>query len=283
MTLRGYRSQRLAWSIVSAVTLLVILTFLLFPVAWMARTAFKPNIEITLNQAPLGILNPSLENFRYLFTQTNFLRWMFNSTIVALVSSVFSVIVGTLAAYSLVRYTYKGGRAMGIGIFVTYLTPQTLLFIPMAIVIQQLGLTNNLLALMLVYPTIMIPFCTWLMMGYFRAVPNDMEESARVDGATRWQAFYLITLPLAVPGIVSAGIFTFTLSWSEYLYALVLISKDALQTVPVAVPNAASSGDVFMWGAFMAAALAGSLPVVLIYAFFMRYFVSGMTVGAVKG
>jgi multiple sugar transport system permease protein len=249
----------------------------------MVMTAFKPNAEITSNVAPLGILEPTLDNFTYLFESTGFGMWIGNSLLVSVLTTAFSTVVGTCAAYALVRYRLAGGRLFGMSIFVTYLLPQTLLFVPMAIVVRQLGLYNNLGSLVVVYPTMMVPFCTWLMMGYFRAIPNDMEESARVDGATRWQAFYKVALPLATPGIISAGIFTFTLSWSEYLYALVLVPTLELQTIPVGVPNALSSGDVFIWGSLMGAALLGSLPVVLVYAFFMRFFVSGMMAGAVKG
>lgn len=277
------RVQHGIWSIIAYILLALVLILWLFPVFWMLMTAFKPNAEITTNAAPLAILEPTLDNFTYLFETTDFVKWIGNSLIVAVSTTIFSVIVGTLAAYSLVRYNLVGKSVMGMGIFVTYLLPQTLLFIPMAFVIQNLGLYDNLFALIVVYPTMMVPFCTWLMMGYFRAIPLDMEESARVDGATHWQAFYKVTLPLAKAGIISAAIFTFTLSWSEYLYALVLVPSVEAQTIPIGVPNALSSGDVFVWGSLMGAALLGSLPVVLVYAFFMRYFVSGMMAGAVKG
>lgn len=277
------RTQELIWSVAAYILLAIFLAFFLFPVLWMVMTAFKPNAEIARNELPLGILEPTLENFRFLFAETAFVTWVQNSLFVSLTTTAFSVIAGTCAAYALVRFRLVGGRAMGMGIFITYLLPQTLLFVPMALVVRQLGLYDNLLALTVVYPTIMVPFCTWLMMGYFRAIPNEMEESARVDGATRWQAFYRVTLPLALPGVISAGIFTFTLSWSEYLYALVLVPSMESQTIPVGVPNALSSGDIFIWGSLMGAALLGSLPVVLIYALFMRFFVSGMMAGAVKG
>lgn len=286
-TLAHYRQDKRVQdgiiSVISYILLAILLSLWLFPVLWMILTTFKPNPEITRNEAPLAILEPTFDNVTYLFQETEFVNWTVNSLIVSVTTTVFSVIVGTLAAYALVRFTLKGGKTLGMGIFVTYLLPQTLLFIPMAYVIQQLGLYDNLFALVLVYPTMMVPFCTWLMMGYFSQIPRDMEESARVDGASHWQAFTLVNLPLAIPGIISAAIFTFTLSWSEYLYSLVLIPSSASQTIPVGVPNALSSGDVFIWGSLMAAALIGSLPVVLVYAFFMNYFVSGMLAGAVKG
>ena len=277
------RFQRATWSIIAYILLALFLVAWLFPVAWMVIASFKPNAEITRNIEPLGIVQPTIDNFTYLFEETEFVGWVGNSLFVSLSTTIFSVMTGTLAAYALVRFKLRGQQALGMGIFVTYLLPQTLLFIPMAYVVRQLNLYDNLFSLVVVYPTMMVPFCTWLMMGYFRAIPLDMEESARVDGATFWQAFYKVTLPLAIPGIISAAIFTFTLSWSEYLYALVLVPSSAAQTIPVGVPNALSSGDVFIWGSLMGAALLGSLPVVLVYAFFMRFFVSGMMAGAVKG
>ena len=270
-------------STVSYLLLAFFLAFFLFPVLWMIMTAFKSDAEIEMKTAPLRILEPTFENFTYLFQNTNFQSWMGNSLFVALVTTAFSVIAGTCAAYGLIRLRLFAARIMGMSIFVTYLLPQTLLFIPMAYVVRQLGLFDNLWALAVVYPTMMVPFCTWLMMGYFRTIPPDMEESARVDGATRWQAFSKVILPLATPGIISAGIFTFTLSWSEYLYALVLVPSSASQTIPVGVPNSLTSGDISQWGSLMSAALLGSLPVVLVYALFMRFFVTGMMAGAVKG
>lgn len=281
--LQDRRIQKTYWSITAYALLALFLIFFLFPVFWMILTAFKPNAEIEMGISPLGIEDPTLENFRFLWENTNFKVWLRNSITVAVITTTFSVISGTTAAYALVRYRLVGGRIMGMAIFVTYLLPQTMLFIPMAQIMRELDLFGEIWALTLVYPTMMVPFCTWLMMGYFRTIPVDIEESARVDGATRWTAFFRVTLPLAIPGIISAAIFTFTLSWSEYLYALVLVPETMQQTIPVGVPNSLTSGDVSKWGSLMSAALLGSLPVVLVYALFMRYFVSGMTTGAVKG
>ena len=277
------RVQRLFWSFVSNLVLIVFLLFFLFPVFWMLLSAFKSNAEITQNKNPLTIETPTLESFEYLFEFTEFPLWVRNSFVVSTTTTIISVFIGTLAAYALVRFRFQGTRTIGMTVFATYLLPQTLLFIPMTYIIQQVGLYNNIFALIAVYPTMMVPFCTWLMMGYFRTIPRDMEESARVDGATYWQAFHKVTLPLARSGIISAAIFTFTLSWSEYLYALVMLTDDSNWTIPLGVPNALSSGDQFIWGSIMAAALLGALPVVILYGFFMRYFVSGMTAGAVKG
>lgn len=281
--LNDQRVQKAIWSLIANITLLVSMIFFLFPVLWMFLSAFKSNREITLNINPFTIEDPTISNFEYLFEFAEFPSWFWNSLIVSLATTFIAVFVGTFSAFALVRLRFFGSRSIGLSVFATYLLPQTMLFIPMAYIIQQIGLYDNILALIIVYPTMMVPFCTWLLMGYFRSIPADMEEAARVDGATIWQAFYKVTLPLARPGLISAGIFTFTLSWSEYLYALVLLPNEDNWTIPVGVPNALSSGDQFIWGSIMAAALLGALPVVLIYTFFMRYFVSGMLGGAVKG
>lgn len=278
------RRQQLIWDIAGGLFLVVFLIFLLMPFLWMIITTFKPVGEMTSPDiAPFEIAHPTLENFKILLEETAFTDWYLNSVIVSLITTLFSVTVAILAAYSLVRFRYRGAQTIGLSIFVTYLVPPTLLFIPMAVIMRNLGLYNNRLSLILVYPTIMVPFCTWLLMGFFQTIPRDMEDCARVDGAPYWVAFYKIALPLARPGIISAAIFTFTMAWSEYLYALVLVPSTSLQTLPVGVPNALQKNDFYTWGAIMAAALLGSLPIAFVYAFSMKAFVSGLTAGAVKG
>jgi len=202
---------------------------------------------------------------------------------VAVLSTSVSLVCSVLAGYSLARLRYRGANAIGWGVFVTYLVPPTLLFLPMAYVIAQLHLFNNYLSLILTYPTFLIPFCTWLLMGYFRGIPRELEEAALVDGASRVQAMVRVVIPLALPGILSAGMFAFTLSWGEFLYALVFMNDTVVKTVPVGVVNELIKGDEFFWGELMAAALLGSIPVALLYSFFVDYFVAGMTAGAVKG
>lgn len=278
------KREELFWRILSTIALLAFLVFFLLPLVWMAITAFKPLAEMTdpdIN--PFQIVNPTLENFTILLENTPFVQWFINSMLVSLTTTIFSVTVAVFAAYALVRFHFRGSQALGLSIFVTYLVPPTLLFIPMMILMRNLGLYNNIVSLIVVYPTIMVPFCTWLLMGFFRTLPRDMEDCARVDGASYWTAFRRIVLPVSKPGIISAAIFTFTMAWSEYLYALVLLPSREYRTLPVGVPSELQVADFFMWGAIMAAALIGSLPIAAVYALSMQAFVSGMTAGAIKG
>ncbi len=262
------------------ITLIVVL----FPFYWMAITSLKPNQELyNINTNPLIVRRPVLDHFTYLFQKTLFPHWMLNSLIVSVASMALALFAATLAGYALARLRFPGASVLGWGIFVTYLVPSTLLFLPLTQLIYRMGLGNTLWSLILVYPTFLVPFGTWLLIGYFRSIPLDLEECAMVDGATRIQAFLQITLPLALPGLLSVGIFSFTLSWNEFIYALVFISTAATKTIPVGVTSELVRGDVFYWGELMAGALLGSIPVALIYSFFVDYFVAGLTAGAVKG
>ena len=266
------------------IPILLLILVTLFPFYWMAITTFKSPSELfDFSQSPLFVRQPTLEHWKQLLLHTNFPRWTINTTIVAVVSTVISLFCSVLAGYSLARLRYRGSNAMGWAIFVTYLVPPTLLFLPLAIVIRNLHLFNNLLALILTYPTFLIPFCTWLLIGYFKSIPRELEESAMVDGATRIHAMVRIVIPLALPGILSAGMFAFTLSWNEFLYALIFMNDSLAKTIPVGVVQEFIHGDDFYWGQLMAGALMGSVPVALLYSFFVDYFVAGMTAGAVKG
>jgi len=207
---------------------------------------------------------------------------MVNTLFIACVSTLISLFCGIFAGYALSRLKFRFAGALGTGIFITYLVPQTLLFIPLANIIRNFQLGDTPWALILTYPTFLIPFCTWLLMGYFKAIPRELEECARIDGATRWKAMLYIIMPIAVPGILSAGIFAFTLSWNEYIYALVFLSSAEQKTVSVGVNSELIRGDVFFWGQLMAGALLGSIPVAVIYSFFVEYYVAGLT-GSVKG
>jgi multiple sugar transport system permease protein len=256
----------------------------LFPFYWMIITSFKSPSELfDFNQSPLFVRQPTLYHWQQLLLHTNFGRWTLNTTIVAIVSTAISLFCSVLAGYSLARLRYRGANAIGWSIFITYLVPPTLLFLPLAFVIRDLHLFNNLLALILTYPTFLIPFCTWLLIGYFKSIPRELEESAMVDGATRLQAMIRVVIPLALPGILSAGMFAFTLSWNEFLYSLIFMNDSVAKTIPVGVPTELVHGDDFFWGQLMAGALLGSVPVALLYSFFVDHFVSGMTAGAVKG
>jgi multiple sugar transport system permease protein len=281
--------------------LAIFVVLMLFPFYFMFVTSIKPDSELysgncgnifggmdlepetACQDNPLWVRQPTIAHYRYLFTSTDFLMWLKNSLVVSGVSTGISIVIGTLAAYSLARIRFKGAQALGTMIFVTYLVPTTLLFLPMAYVIRSLGLYDKPITLMITYPTFLIPFCTWLLMGYFRGTPRELEECAMMDGATRLQALRMIILPIMLPGIVSAGLFAFTLSWNEFVYALTLVSSNIFKTLPVGVVSQLVLADVYFWGALMAAALLGSIPIAILYSFFLEYYVKGMTAGAVKG
>ena len=256
---------------------------LLFPFYWMTITSFKPNAELMnyKEHNPFWISSPTLAHIKHLLFNTAYPRWLWTTMLVAIGSTTLSLIASTLAAYAIERLRFRGSPYVGLGIYLAYLVPPSILFIPLATVVVQFGLFDSPLALILVYPTFLVPFCTWLLIGYFKSIPYELEECALVDGATRLQILRRITLPLAVPGLISAGIFSFTLSWNEFIYALAFIQSGANKTVPVAIVNEFVDGDVYRWGSLMAGALAGSLPLVILYAFFVEHYVSAMT-GAVK-
>jgi multiple sugar transport system permease protein len=263
--------------------LLVFLIVLLFPFYWMAITAVKPNHEMTnFNDFnPFWVVQPTLEHFYYLLFETSYPGWLWNTILISVGSTFLSLLAAVFAAYAIERLRFSGARQVGLGIFLAYLVPPSILFIPLSVMVSRLGLYDTPFALILTYPTFLVPFCTWLLMGYFRSIPFELEECALMDGATRWQILTKIILPLSVPGLISAGIFAFTLSWNEFIYALTFIQSSENKTVPVGVLTELVRSDVYEWGALMAGALIGSLPVVILYSFFVEHYVSSMT-GAVK-
>jgi multiple sugar transport system permease protein len=264
------------------IPLFIFLFVLLFPFYWMVVTSFKPNAELLSSSGnPFWIINPTIDHYKRLLFHTEYPSWMWNTILISVTATFGSLAASVLAAYSIERLRFKGSRHVGMGIFLAYLIPPSILFIPLATMVFQVGIFDSKLALILTYPTFLIPFCTWLLMGYFRSIPFELEECALIDGATRWQILLKIVLPLAVPGLISAGIFAFTLSWNEFIYALTFISSSENKTVPVGVITELVEGDVYHWGALMAGALLGSLPVAVMYSFFVEYYVAGMT-GAVK-
>ena len=268
--------------IVFYIPLLMFLVIVLFPFYWMLIASIKPDQELyTIRMSPFLVREPTLKHWIFLFKETLFARWAWNTFFIATVSTLISLFCGVLAGYALSRLKFFGSTTIGVSIFVTYLVPPTLLFIPLASVIANLNLLDTPWALILSYPTILVPFCTWLLMGYFKTIPKELEECARIDGATRFQAFYKIILPLATPGILSAGIFAFTLSWNEFLFALVFLSTPEFKTISVGVISELIRGDTFFWGSLMAGGLFGSIPIAIIYSFFVDYYVSGLTGGAV--
>jgi multiple sugar transport system permease protein len=259
----------------------------LFPFYYMAVTSIRPDREMYIswnrpNFSPFWTLQPTLKHFALLFRETQFARWLLNTLIISVLSTGIALFCGIPAAYALARLRFPLGGALGTGIFVVYLVPQTLLFIPLGDVIHSFRLNDSLWALILTYPTFLIPFCTWLMMGYFRTIPKELEECAQIDGATRIQAMVKIVFPVAMPGILSAGIFAFTYAWNEFIYALVFLSSPTNKTISVGVVSELVLGDYFFWGPLMAGALLGSVPVAFIYSFFVEQYVSAMS-GAVKG
>src|SRR6201985_2392407 len=274
------RSRRMVMIFVPLSCFVVIL---LFPFYWMTITSFKPNAEL-LNYKqhnPFWISSPTLMHIKHLLFNTAYPHWLLTTMSVAVGATFISILSSTLAAYAIERLRFTGSPYVGLAIYLAYLVPPSILFIPLATVVVQFGLFDSPLALILVYPTFLVPFCTWLLIGYFKSIPYALEECALVDGATRLQILWRITLPLAVPGLISAGIFSFTLSWNEFIYSLAFIQSSANKTLPVGVVNELAPGDVYQWGPLMAGALLGSLPVAFIYSFFVEYYVSGLT-GSVK-
>jgi len=260
---------------------------LLFPFYWMAVTTVRPDRELYRPwnhplYPPFWTSNPTLDHIKNLLQETLFDRWMWNTMLIALAATLISLLCGVLAGYALARLRFRWAGLLGTAIFVTYLVPQTLLFIPLADIIRDYSIGDTPWALILTSPTFLIPFCTWLMMGYFKTIPKELEECARIDGATRFGAMMRIIFPIAVPGILSAGIFAFTLSWNEFIYALVFLSSPEKKTVPVGVVSEMIRGDIYFWGQLMAGALLGSIPVAVVYSFFVEYYVTGLT-GSVKG
>ena len=259
--------------------------FALFPFYFMFVTSFKSNAELyNLKSAPFWIQSGVImDHYAYLFRKTEFLTWMGNSLLISVVATGVSIVLSILAGYSLSRLRFRGAGSFGTAVFVTYLVPPTLLFLPLSQVVSWMGLSDTIYALMVTYPTFLVPFCTWLLMGYFRTVPREVEECALVDGATRMQALLRIVLPMAVPGIICALLFSFTLCWNEFTYALTFVSQSANKTAVVGVTADLIRGDIYYWGSLMAGAVLASVPVVIVYVLFLDYYVSGLTAGAVKG
>jgi multiple sugar transport system permease protein len=260
------------------------LVFLLFPFYWMTVVSFKPTNDLfELQYNPFWVQRFTIENYTYLFQNTDFPSWVRNTLIVSVASTLVSLFCSVLIGYALARLRFPGSNFLGVGIFLAYLVPPTLLFLPLAQVIAKLNLYNTYWALILTYPTQLIPFASWLLMGYFRSIPKEIEESALADGCSRIQTLVRIILPLALPGLLSAGIFCFTLSWNEFLYALIFMSSGSMKTLPVGTVSDLIRADTLFWGSLMASAVLGSVPIAILYSFFVKHYVSGLTAGAVKG
>ena len=279
------RGARLRSSIFGYANIIPFVAFALFPFYYMIITSLKKDAELyNLTSIPFLIQSGVItDHYRYLFFRTEFFTWMKNSLIISVVSTSVSVVIAILAGYSLARLRYRGVASFGTAVFITYLVPPTLLFLPLSQVVVWLGISDSIWALIVTYPTFLVPFSTWLLMGYFRTIPREVEECALVDGATRMQTLTRIVLPMAIPGIVCVILFGFTLTWNEFTYALTFVSQTASKTAVVGVTADLIRGDIFYWGSLMAGAVLASLPIVIVYVWFLDYYVSGLTAGAVKG
>jgi len=265
--------------------LLFFVVLLAFPFYWMFIAAFKQNIDLynVENNPFIFNLKPTLDHIKLLFTETRYVRWLGNTALVGALVVLITLLLSIPAAYALARLTGRWGERIGIGIFLTYLVPPTLLFIPLSRVIAILGLQDTIWSLVLVYPSVTIPFSIWLLMGFFKSIPRELEDAAMVDGLTRFGAFVKLVVPISLSGILTVVIFTFTLVTQEFVYALTFISPESNQMVGVGIPIFLVRGDVYFWGSLMAACLIASLPIAFLYNLFLDRFIAGFTVGAVKG
>lgn len=267
---------------IGGVILFILIIWTLAPLYWMFITSLKNNTEIYSPDSTFWPVNPSLDNYRTLFAETNFLIYFKNSLIVAVVTTFFSLILSALGAYALTRLRFPGRKLFARALVYTYLMPSSLLFIPLLIIIRGIGLQNSLEGLVFAYLGFTVPFCTWLLMGYFMSIPIELEESAMIDGCSRLGVLFRIVLPLTVPALAVVAFFSFTLSWNEFIYASVLVADTSVRTIPTGIPNFIVE-DVFFWGPMMASTLISSLPPLIVYFLFQRFLITGLTLGAVKG
>ena len=280
------RRRALFWSYFF---LVVFAIFFLTPPIYMLLTSLKSSAEISAGVSPWIVQSPTLSNFYGLVTDPKFIRFFWNSAIVSILVVTITMIVSVLAAFSLARMKFWGSATLATGVFLTYLVPDTLLFIPLfkmfAWMNETLGieLINQWWVLVILYPTLTVPFCTWIMIGYFASIPKELDEAALIDGATWFQTLFQIFIPVAVPGIIAATIFAFTVSWAQFLYPLAFTTSADQLVLPVGIITTLIKGDVFNWGQIMAGALLGAAPPLVIYAFLMDYYIAGLTAGATKG
>jgi multiple sugar transport system permease protein len=266
----------------SYTVLLVLAVLVLFPFFWMTITSFK-NEEQMRSLVSMFWPRPfATENYEQLVEKTDFAAWYKNSVVVAVSSTLLATAVGTIGAYALARLKFFGRGFLASATLITYLVPPSILFIPLYAQMRNLGLANSLSGLIAAYPSFTVPFVTWLLMGYFESIPEELEESAMIDGATRFGAFWRIVLPLSMPGVLAAGLYAFTQAWNEFLYALIFITDGKLRTLPVGLASFIT-GDVYGWGYLMAGAVLTTLPVIAAYIYLQKYMVEGLTAGSVKG
>ncbi len=278
------RTRRVANKAAHAAVLVFFVTFLAFPFYWMIITALKTNQDLynTQNNPYLFNSPPTLHHLSVLFEDTQYLQWLLNTGFVGLVVVIITLALSVPAGYALARMTGAGAQTLGVAIFLTYLVPPTILFVPFSRIVALLGLQDSVWSLILVYPSFTVPFCTWLLMGFFKAIPRDLEEAAMIDGLSRFGAFAKVVMPISSAGILTAIIFAFTLVTQEFVYGVTFITASSSYTVSVGVPTFLVRGDVYFWGAMMAACLIASVPIAIIYNLFVSRFVAGFTMGAIK-
>jgi multiple sugar transport system permease protein len=284
MTRRPFKLVRVARAGGHAGVLVFFITFLAFPFYWMLMTTFKTTIDLhDVSKNPF-LFNepPTFEHLVVLFQDTQYLQWLINTGAVGIAVVLITLVLAVPAGYALARMTGPWAQTLGIAIFLTYLVPPTILFIPFARIIATLGLQDSLWSLVLVYPSFTVPFCTWLLMGFFKAIPRDLEDAAMIDGLSRFGAFVKVVMPISLAGVLTAIIFAFTLVTQEFVYGVTFITSASSYTVSVGVPTFLVRGDVYFWGSMMGACLIASVPIAIIYNFFVDRFVAGFTVGAVK-
>jgi multiple sugar transport system permease protein len=284
MTPEFARARRIASKAAHATVLIFFVTFLAFPFYWMVITTFKANQDLYNTQNNPYVFNspPTLRHLSVLFEDTQYLQWLLNTGFVGVVVVVITLLLALPAGYALARMTGAWAQTLGVAIFLTYLVPPTILFIPFSRIIATLGLQDSVWSLILVYPSFTVPFCTWLLMGFFKAIPRDLEDAAMIDGLSRFGAFIKVVMPISVAGMLTAVIFAFTLVTQEFVYGVTFITASSSYTVSVGVPTFLVRGDVYFWGSMMAACLIASVPIAIIYNVFVTRFVTGFTMGAVK-
>lgn len=284
MSRRALNPRKIGAALSRGAALVFFVTFLAFPFYWMLITTFKTTNDLHDTTKNPYLFNdpPTLEHLKVLFEDTQYLQWLINTGFVGVLVVLITLVLAIPAGYALARMTGAWGQTLGIAIFLTYLVPPTILFIPFARIIAELGLQDSLWSLVLVYPSFTVPFCTWLLMGFFKAIPRDLEDAAMIDGLSRLGAFIKVVMPISLAGILTAVIFAFTLVTQEFVYGVTFITSSASYTVSVGVPTFLVRGDVYFWGSMMGACLIASVPIAIVYNFFVDRFVAGFTVGAVK-
>ena len=274
-----------AWALWgSYAALAVFVVIFLVPPFYMVMTSLKSSAEISAQTGnPWFVHHPTLQNFIDLFMMPNFRGFFINSAMITAVTVTVSMVISVLAAFGLARMGFKGSQTLATGVFLTYLIPNSLLFIPLFQIIGALGLINNVWSLALIYPTLAVPFCTWIMIGYFSSIPRELDEAALIDGAGYMQMLLRIFIPVAMPGIIAATIFAFTVSWGEFLYPMAYLYSSNQMVLTVGIISDLIRGDVFEWGRIMAGCVLAAAPPIVIYAFLMDYYIAGLTAGATKG